>query len=402
MINKHMKKREKVFLIASLLSLIFFISIANAANVGVSPASINFEKVLRGGYAERYVTISYGDTAPIGVDISFNGEIASWLNVSETHMEVSRDKPGRLLLSVSPDVEVPNGNYSGNMRVFINSNVGPIDQQAVGIVKTALDLVVTVEIVDFEIKECQASQFSTYSAEKGDPIIVNMTILNAGNTRFKPEIEAKIWDLEQLNIIKTELYNSQEIKPTKEDPFSFEISTDNLEVGQYWMELSAIDCYNTQLLTFDVLEPGALKAQGYIKEIISKTWVGKGETTSINVLFENTGEKKVNAHFAGKISMGDKIIQKLESESMSINPGEQLPFQFYFTPNNIGRYTISGIVIYDGKRTFEKSKILNVQQSGIKLSTIITYVVYLILVAIVAYVIYLIRRDRRDFNFKLR
>jgi hypothetical protein len=402
MIKHYINMRGTNSLMILVFSLVLIINFVSATNIGVSPASLNFEQVLRGGYSEKYITISVDTEDEVKGTISFRGEIEEWMNSSEYNFTVKKSNPQRILVSISPETDIPNQNYTGFMRIFVDSNAGAIDQQAVGVVKTALDLAINLEIVDFEIKECSAKDFIINSVEKGDPLLINVSISNRGNIRLKPVIESKIWDQDQLQVVKTELYQKQEIKPTKEDFVTFEINTADMEVGQYWIELSAIDCYANQLLTFDILEPGAYKSNGYIKSIIAPSWTDVKKTVNVSALFVNTGERTVNARFVGKIMLGERTIQKIESDPVSVQINEEFPFQIYFTPQTEGKYILSGRVFYDSKRTFEKSAIINVQSSGFDFVKMITYIIYGLLIAGIAYLIYRIRIERREIFSKFR
>ncbi|MEM4331081.1 MAG: hypothetical protein QW273_03685 [Candidatus Pacearchaeota archaeon] len=390
---KKKKKRTIAFLV--LLCFFYFLSAVEAGQVGVSPASLTFDKVLRGGYAEKYLTLTVNSDETYKVRINFSGEISSWLEVENRSLELNRNNPLRISIKAHPPEDIPNGNYTGFIRIFIERDSKVIDQHAVSSIKTALDVFVVIEIVDFEIKECLAKNFKVSSSEKGEPIIVSLDIFNRGNIKFKPEVEFKIWDLEKRKLIKQDKVYLDFVKPTTESSLSFEIPTSDFEIGQYWIDVFSIDCYSNQVLTFDILEEGALRSSGYIKEIVLDSWVKTGETMKIIVLFENNGEKNVKAKFKGTISLNNKIIEILESEFFSVAINETYPFVFYFTPKKEGVYKLSGSVYYDGKKTFEKSKIINVQSNKSSIFVILKYSFYLLLLIVIIYLIREIKKEKR-------
>jgi len=149
------------------------------------------------------------------------------------------------------------------------------------------------------------------------------------------------------------------------------------------------------------VEEGALKAQGSLTKIITLPWVDKGDTTSIKAYFENTGEKTVQAMFKGEITQNGKIVQILESEKNSVSIGEINEFNFYFTPREVGKYIVTGRVFYDGKRTFEKSAVINVRDSGFKLSKLKMPAIYLVLIILIAFLLYKIRKERGGYGIKV-
>jgi len=151
-------------------------------------------------------------------------------------------------------------------------------------------------------------------------------------------------------------------------------------------------------LTFDVLEEGALKAEGILLKIIGRVWTDIGETIPIFAEFKNTGEKNIDAQFKGKITYEGKIIQILESEKITVPISEIANFTFYTTPKKAGKYIASGRVFYDKKRTFESSTIINVKPKKFGLKQILINVVYLSLMILIGFLIYKIRKEKRRYQ----
>lgn len=387
------KTKYRMFLLA--LAFILTLSFVSSANIGISPANSYFENVLRGGYSERLVTITIDSEEPTKVSISPRGNITEWLSFEETEFEVSKNKPYYLKIVVQPPADIPNGNYSGFLRVTTDSKNEGIEGQATGIINAALDLYLEVEITDLEFLSCRAWGFEVDSAEIGDDIPFKLNVFNEGNVRIFPTTKIDIWDQERTEIVKQIEFSNEMIIPTTEKEIKINVDSSDLEIGQYWAEVTSIDCYSSQTLTFDVLEEGALKAQGNLLSITSPTWINVDDTTLIEALFENTGEKNVNARFKGEITLGNKIIQILESDSTSVEIGKVETFKFYFTPRKEGKYIVTGMVFYDGKRTFEKSTVINVENPGFGWNSIKTVLIYLILISAIAYLAYRIKKEQR-------
>jgi hypothetical protein len=158
--------------------------------------------------------------------------------------------------------------------------------------------------------------------------------------------------------------------------------------------VTSVECYASETLTFDVLEVGALKAQGTLLSVTSPSWIKVGDTTLIEALFENNGEKTVDARFQGEITLGSKIVQILESESSSVDIGGLQTFKFYFTPKKEGKYIVNGMVLYDGKRTFEKSTVINVERKGFGLDQLKMPLIYLVLIVAIAFLSYKIKQEK--------
>lgn len=397
-----MKNKIKI-LIVFLVTIIFITQNTLAANIGISPASIYFENVLRGGYSEKIVTITIDTEEETRVEIVPRGEIMEWLEFPEETFSVSKNNPYNLRLSANPPEDTPNGNYTGFLRVKSSSTSREQQEgQATGIVLPVLDLFVQIEVTDIEYFKCQATNFRVSSVEEGDNLILKADILNLGNIKIKPELRADIWDSEQIEMVLSKGTSNTQIDPTTKKEVELIIDSSNFELGQYWVDLSAIDCGSSSTLTFDILEEGALKADGKLKDIIINVPVELKETTLIKSLFENTGEKDVKALFQGKISLEGKTVQLLESEKQIIEVGEIGEFDFYFTPKQPGIYIVSGRVSYDGKRTYEKSVKMIVKPKGITFRDITRYILYLVLIFGIAFLLYKIRQEKTKYQNKLR
>jgi len=138
--------------------------------------------------------------------------------------------------------------------------------------------------------------------------------------------------------------------------------------------------------------------------ILTRKVAEEGETIPIAARFKNTGEKEVDAQFKGQITLGDKIIQILESDKFSVQIGEIEKFNFFFTPKKPGKYIISGRVFYSGKKTFESSTSLNVVSKKFQLEfrSIVIGLISLILFLLIATLLYKIRKERKEYVRRMR
>lgn len=377
---------------------ILFLNNVVAVNVGVSPASVSFKGVLREGYAERNVLISVDSEDEVEIEIFPRGEILNWLNFSENKFMVSRNSPYALKISVVPPVDIPNGNYTGFVRIMTSSFGEGVEDYVVGVVKSSLDLAINVEVVDTEIINCMVSDLEILSSEEGDDILLLMNILNDGNIRLSPQISVDIWDQDQLGILKNVDFVENEILPTTKEKLTLRINSNDFDIAQYWAEVFVADCLFSETVTFDVLEKGTLSAKGVLLRILTRATGNVKETIPIEVGFKNTGEKEVSAQFKGKITKGSKVVEILESEKLNVPITETEKFTFYFTPTSAGEYSISGRVYYSGKKTFEASTEIKIF-GGV---SIFVPIVYTLLLFVVIFLFYKIRKERKIYFQKLK
>jgi hypothetical protein len=407
--NKEQTKKEKFFFNPKYINMIFIILVIlsnlnfiTATIIGISPASVGMTKVLRGGYAERNIVVSTDSIEPILITLTQRGDTKGWINYSTGNFSVSKDSPYVLKMMILPPGDVQNGNYSGFL-VFSSSPFGKAREgQAVGVIRSTLDLVLDFEIIDTEIMDCNAKNFIVESAEKGDDIVFNLVVSNNGNIRFKPNLNIKIWDSDQIEILKEESFLGQELLPTTADNFSARIKSDELTVGQYFAEVSVGDCYSNQMLTFDILEPGALKADGALLGIILSRQGYVGDIIPIRISFKNTGQKDISAQFEGKIVLDGRTIQKLESQKTGVSISQTKDFSFEFSPEKPGKYIISGKVYYSGKKTFESSASIDILDKGDKKTNFLIYLGYIIIFFFIIILFYKINKERRIYNHNLK
>src|SRR3989339_655235 len=405
MIERKVRKvyfRKGFLLIVILFNFLFMLNFVSCANVGLSPAKMNFENVMRNGYSEKTAVISADTDYPINLELSARGEIAEWLNFTKKNITVSKDKPYYLKISVTPPSDIPNGNYSGFLRVLTSSLDGESGEGVVGKIISSLDLAIKVQVTDIEEVSCSAKDFDILSVEEGDDIILKMNVLNSGNVRLKPTVLVEIWDQDQIEILKTEELIANEILPTLDGNIEFRLDSKGLDLGQYWSSVSVLECYSNELLTFDILKEGALTVKGELLGILTPGKMNVGDTTTIIVNFKNQGEKEVEAQFKGKISLGGRIVQILESEKLNIGINEVDKFNFYFTPQKAGQYVISGRVYYSGKKTFESSAILEAISDKNFISKLFLPFIYICFILVISILFYKIRKERKIYLNKLR
>ena len=395
-----MKNKNK-FLIVSLI-LFSIIPLVSSTNIGVSPATAFFPEVLRGGYAERPIMITADSTSKIFVEASLRGEIADWITLEETKFEIIGGRH-QLMVSVTPPSGTPNGNYSGFITIQTPTSTQGSEGYATGIVLPTLDVHVVVQVTDKEAVSCQATNFKVSSVEEGEDIIFYLDVLNTGNIKIFPNIVFDIWNQDLTSIIKQEEVSNNEIIPTQKETFKIKIPSKGLSIGQYWVDVSAVECFMSQTLTFDILEEGALRAYGILERIFANPWAETDEIVPIKISFRNKGEKDLSAKFSGKIMYNNKVVQLLESDvPLDVAIDELSEFEFYFTPRKAGRYVISGRVFYDGKRTYEQSAVVNVTKGKITFTDILKVAAYIILTGLILVLIAKIHKERKLYLSKMR
>ncbi len=391
------KKQMRMVLLAGIL-LVLFSNLICAANIGISPARATFSDVLRGGYAERIIIVSADSNEPIMVHLKPRGDIADWINYSGQNFTVSKNNPYPLKLSISPSIDIPNGDYTGFLRFEMGNSPESIEEHAVGTIKSTLDLAISVGVTDVEIIRCSVSDVRISSAEEGDDVILVMNVTNEGNVRLKPDVSLDVWDFDKISVVNSESFIGNEILPSTERQLEFRFNSAGFSTGQYWSDAYVPDCLYSGTFTFDILEHGALSANAILLSILTPGHVNVGDTTIIKANFKNTGEKEIEARFRGQVTKDGKIVDLLESEILKVPISSVNEFDFYFTPKSVGKYIITGRVFYEGKKTFEMSSTLEAIGSSFSYM----WLAYVLVIAVIGFLFYKIRKEKRIYLSKLR
>ncbi len=347
-----------------MVMVFYLVNLVNATSLAMSPATIEHENMVRGGYAETKVRLS--TTSNI---LNFMSQVSSkdgsheWVSLDSGNEIIiaTKSEPKYVKVMINIPLDVPNGDYESYVSFRMVSKDDVSLETGVQILPGVTSKI-KITVSDQEIKKCKVISANIQDAEISKEIVVKTYLENQGNVFLSPDMELKIYDLEQ-NLINSETINFDKILPTVKNERSFEIEN-TLEEGQYWTEFEIDECGYNKIINFDVLGEGSKKALGQLIEIIRTGWMHVGQITPITVVFRNTGEKKYSAKFKGTIELDGEIVKLLESEELEIGVGENVNFDMFFEPEKPGRYALNGRVYYDNKKTslFQSSVNVNPKQ----------------------------------------
>ena len=355
--------RKNIFIL--LILSIFLFNAVLAIDVSVSPAAVNISDMLRGGFAQRTFRIRTfsADEISVLVYLDQNSQRANEylsFNPPLGTYNISRDNPLVLDVTIEPGADAESLEYL----TYLRFNVLPENNSVQGTtalqVQTSVAAKIAYSITQNQKIACRSFYEKITSAEQGDFVYFTNLIINDGNVQFAPQIKLEFWDISQTNLIKTILKDDLVIRPTLQKENSIEIPTSDLPAGQYWLKYEIEECSSTGLLTFDVLRPGELKAQGNLLYIKNKAWVEINENVPIIIAFENIGQEQVNARFVGQIKLNGETLKEIQTPTQVAKPDETIIFEDDFTPEKSGIYEVTGRVYYAGKITTPYTSKINV------------------------------------------
>jgi len=389
----------------TLIYSLFSAVAVQAVGISVTKATMEYDNVLKGGYAEDVLSVSTDASFNIPISYELLGDIQNWtsvdpdLNAPNATVFISNAKYQPLRIIVKPPADTPTGTYTGSVRLLtgtLNTPGGQYGSQ----LQAAFMIRITIKVTGTEFMSCSGAGVILKDTEVGSPIEYSMSVFNGGNIRVKPTATIDIWNQDQTKLVSSKQldFSNQEVLPTVNQVF-FNTFSNNLPIGQYWAYVTVLPCGNSALTTFNVYEKGTMVDSGDLIRVDSPSWAKIGDVVPIVATFKNTGSRTVSAKFKGVITSENKIVETLDSEFYDIAPDEVGSINVYFTPKKFGQYIISGRVLYNNKLSFEKSSVINVNE-GVEVAAFNWSYVLIIIVIIIIILLLLIRIRRKKHNIR--
>jgi len=274
--------------VLAVLTCLVLTGTVSAISIGAGPSTIDFGKMVRGGYAESEITVSTSGDEDLQCTVEFTGDIKDWLSVDKgDEFDLPADSRVKLMAVIQPPLDAPNGKYEG--AIYIKAAPTASISSGAGLILGAgVKLLIYAEITGEEIVTYKMRRASVSDTETGYPIKFTAVVQNTGNVKVKPEVKIEIFDLGG-NLVKTFTQANVEILPTVESPITVEVPSQGLDVASYTAKVTVGD--SEQTLTFNILEKGTLALKGVLTKVaLNKIWVEVGETVKIAGEVKNTGE----------------------------------------------------------------------------------------------------------------
>ncbi|MGV8085994.1 MAG: hypothetical protein ACP5N1_00030 [Candidatus Woesearchaeota archaeon] len=386
--------------IMSIIISTILVSNVNAIGISVTKAVMDYDNVLRGGYAEDVVYVSTDAAFDVPISYELIGDISDWAKISpdinspNSTFVVSSSNYQMLRLIITPPSDMPVGVYNGTLRIItgkLNTPEGQYGSQ----LQAAFMIRVKVTITGTEFLSCNGGGVSISDTEIGNSLEYYMTVSNSGNIRIRPTATIDIWNQDQTQLISTRVvdFNNFEVLPTTTQALSNSFSS-NLRIGQYWAYVTIAPCENSFLTTFSVYDTGGLVDTGEFLRLDNIPWAKVGDVVPIVATFKNTGKRTVSAKFKGVITSDNKIIETIDSEFYEIIPGNTTSITVYFIPKELGQYTISGRILYNNKLSFEKSSLLTVNKEDAASFNWLYIIIIIIIIIILLVLLINIRKKK--------
>ncbi|NOQ55258.1 MAG: hypothetical protein GQ477_00465 [Nanohaloarchaea archaeon] len=330
-----------------------------------APGTIAFENMLKSGYAETEIFANNPEDVPVDVEIIAEGQIAEWLSFYPESLVLEPQSTGDSLVIIRPPWDAANGQYEGTITLVSRPRYKQTHDVQYGLnIETAVILKVSAEVVGEQIVDYSVADMSLESVEVGYAVPLTFSGKNDGNVRVTPKISIDVYNSNRSILVSSNNITPESVMPTVKKTETIHIATENLQEGQYWANISVSvfdEIIYTKMITFDILEKGALLLSGEFVQLISnRPWSSPEDIVRFYAIFMNTGEVPATAKFKGEIYLDDVLVDMIESDEMFVEVGGTINLTAYYTPKRTGIYTVEGIVHYSGKSTYTKGTVLNV------------------------------------------
>lgn len=347
------------------IGLIFvLVGTVAGAGIGISPAKLNYENVLRGGSLPAYfIILNNADE-----DIYFNLSIKD-TDVSEDWFSFEPSSPvkvpgkgnTKVKAVVNPPSDTPSGVYEATIYISSTSTVEGEEGSAVMGVIPGMGLQVAIAVTGEELVSGLVKSASIANTEVNYPLRIEVEFQNIGNVLAMPLITVEISkDGEPIDSV---ISSETSVKPGVTDNITVTWDTTGQHVGTYAARVTVSlgeDTLYMQDLAFDILETGTLTRTGELTDLCCESEPRVGELVKVLATFRNTGAIDTKAKFSGEAYRNGKLLETIASEELEVPVTETRILTSYYKFDEPGTYKISGSVVYEGKQTATKEVLFEV------------------------------------------
>lgn len=333
--------------------LTILLSTLVAASIGVSPASMDYEKVLKGGSAQKEFRIFNTEDKEISVKVYVDDDFSDWFSFQPASpIEIPAKGSVRVTAIVNPPPDTANDVYKCAIKVQPVANITPEGEFVMGLTGGA-GLRSSIEVTGDQILSGEVSDISTRSVERGNPVLFTMKFSNTGNVKVKPNITIEI--KKGSRIVDALEGDVDWFNPGQSEDIQIEWGTGDRELGRYKAGIMVFlddELLGKKDLEFSIVEEGSFLRRGRIirSGIKRPEKVELGEVIEIQIPFENTGETDIKAQISAQIFLNEKLVDTTKSDLLLVEMNKIETLTLYYKPKETGDYLIRGNIIYDGKR----------------------------------------------------
>ncbi len=341
------------------------------AGIGLSPSDIRFSGMYRGGYAERYFTVSNPGDEDVAVNIAVTGEIERWASIDPQRFILPGKAFAVFKVTVQPPGDTPNDIYTGQMMV-VGKPISTLEEGASQVaVASAVAASISVEVSDVQNLQFRVEGASIGETEECRSIIATMNIRNTGNVRVTPHIVFDITD-SGGRPVEHYVHDASEILPTLASAEMINIPNrpeggNCIPQGSYKVAVNSYagsTLMDKSLLDLNIRPRGQLTISGELIEVLAPTNVSIGETARIDGVFKNTGQLPVSARLAIEVLSGGSIVDTISGDYKDVGLGSIDKLTAYWRPSSPGKYVLRSKAVFEEHETTTRDAVIDVNTPG--------------------------------------
>ena len=191
--------------IAKSLIVIMFIfsfsSLVLGSGIGVSPAELEFGKVMKDVETERTFTIQNAYEEDSLFEITVDEEAKEWFSFEPSSpVRVPENGQEEVTIQLKPPKTIQNGEYDPEIHIHKVSDVEEKEDSAVVGITTGVALTAKMEVTGEQKIEGELVSLSASDTEIGTPLRVVSQVENTGNVNLKPEVNIEIFKIGRAHV----------------------------------------------------------------------------------------------------------------------------------------------------------------------------------------------------------
>ncbi len=416
-----MKSYGKIVKIVVLLLFILILPVSNlqaseSSHPVIGPTYLGMNNVLKGTEIQRTIFIDNTDELDHIVNLSFIGDIESWVTFHEmsnttipiTSIRVNKSSYIPIVLKVTVPEDAANRVYYGNISAIFES----VEVNETGAhVKLESHAIVRLDVVGDQILNVSVERITIEDVEIKFNAKIIVEFENTGNVVAEPLVEVTFNRVGTENtgdlFLSSEEFSFNEIKPGELGTYLMWWNTSKAQLVQYGtyeahlnISLSGI-IVKEETITFKIFEAESLLRKGEIGEIRHVGDLKKGEIVYILTNFTNTGEIDIDAQFFANIYLDGNLLygyDDTKSPIVNVPQYDKATFESSMLIKEDGEYVVECYVHYNDVLNYIKGDTETLQLKftvgAVSSLEINPFILIPILIAAIVVILFLTRRKR--------
>jgi hypothetical protein len=335
------------------MMLLLFVSFKGvfAVGIGISPGSVVVVDVLAGGKSTIEFLLSSTSSDPMYVEVTPEGDLAPFVRVSMADGVLQDANPLAMKLAISPPSDFPEG--ISVLRLTVSANiVAPLQNLSAALVPV-VQAEIVVNVSSEKRADCVVGGLQVFDVEEGERLSFSFLVQNRGNVRIFARAKYTLWNGEKT---VAELAQEESIAQVLPGDVQFidHVFPTPLREGEFVLDVQVPLCNASIMREVVVKSKGSITDKGILQEVVGKN-ISAGALLPLQAIFRNTGGRQEVAQAVFRIYEDDILVRIEKSESVLVNPGDEVELLAYFRPGQEGEFLVVSTVVYNARMTEEMS-----------------------------------------------